>query len=551
MTQTNEKPLIVQGDGSLLLEVHNPYFDNARADIRIYAELEKSPEHIHSYRLTHLSLWNAAGTGWTADKIIESLNKWSRYPVPANTIYQIEESLSRWGLIKLLPSDQSPTLLKIEISNEHVYRQIEAKRSLNKLIEPSEGGFILRLFDRGTVKSELMDMGFPVMDMVPLKKGGKIDINLRPSPKFKIREYQKDAIKAFLGQGEPGTGFGTIVMPCGSGKTIVGLSIMARLSVQTLILTTNIAAVHQWQDELLQKTTLEPEQIAEYTGTTKGLAPVTIATYQVIVWSPDKRKSFPNFDLFHKNPWGLIIYDEVHLLPASVFRVTAEIQAIKRLGLTATLIREDGLQNQVFCLVGPKRYDIPWKKLEEEGWIASAECREIRLDLPREKHLAYAMASQRNKIRIAAENPLKIAITEKLIFENPDDQILVIGQYISQLKSVSSRLKAPIITGQTPNKNREELYERFRNREHRILVVSKVANFAIDLPEASMAVQLSGAFGSRQEEAQRLGRILRPGKSKARFFSLVTRASIEEKFAANRQRFLTEQGYQYEIEVWT
>jgi DNA excision repair protein ERCC-3 len=405
----------------------------------------------------------------------------------------------------------------------------------------------------------LIRAGWPVQDEAPLAVGESLDIVLRGESlaglPFAPRDYQAEAARAVLGSGGPGTGYGVVALPCGSGKTVVGILIMSLLKTNTLILTPNVAAVHQWIEELLDKTGLGREQIAEYSGDSKSVAPVTIATYQIITWRPHRDSDFPHFRLFRERQWGLIIYDEVHLLPAPVFRVTAELQAVRRLGLTATLIREDGAEDAVFSLVGPKRYDVPWKDLEGKGWIAEAICTEIRLDLPEQLKIPYAVARSREKYRIASENPLKKDIVLQLIENHPDDQILVIGQYISQLNMLAKLIGAPLITGKTPNGERERIYGCFKRGEVRVIVVSRVANFAIDLPDASMAIQVSGSFGSRQEEAQRLGRILRPKgrESKNRnawFFTLVSRYTVEEDFAVNRQKFLAEQGYKYSIQHW-
>jgi DNA excision repair protein ERCC-3 len=562
----DSRPLIVQGDGSLLLDVHNDYFEQSRGEISAWAELEKSPEHVHTYRISPLSLWNAAGSGWKYEAVEESLNRWSRYPVPENIITQIREILSRWGRLRLKESKppaeengenktgDSESWLLLEIDDPSIFEEIRARKSLSKWLVPVREGFLVKLVDRGTVKAELIRLGFPVVDLAPLREGDPLEIRLRDisldGKPFSIRDYQRDAVRSFIGTGEPGTGFGTVVMPCGSGKTIVGICAMAEMSTHTLILTTNVAAVHQWRNELLDKTRLAPEQIAEYTGDRKEVAPVTIATYQILTWRKNKVSPFPHFDLFRKHSWGLIIYDEVHLLPAPVFRVTAEIQSVRRIGLTATLIREDGAERDVFSLVGPKRFDIPWKELESLGWIAEARCREIRINMPDEIRISYAIAEKRRKIRLAAENPRKIDIALQLVKNRHEDQILIIGQYISQLEDIAERLKVPIITGRTPNPERDRIYNNFRKGEERVIVVSKVANFAIDLPDASVAIQLSGSFGSRQEEAQRLGRILRPKKRDSWFYSLVSRGTVEEDFATNRQRFLTEQGYRYTIDIW-
>ncbi len=566
---SDSKPLIVQGDGSLLLDVHDDSFEKSRGEISAYAELEKSPEHIHTYRISPLSLWNAAGAGWFSDEIETSLNRWSRYPVPENIITQIHDILSRWGKLRLVkvelelpegavPEDSvltdSEMWLRLEVDDTAVLEELRARKTLAKWLTPDRDGFLVRLVDRGTIKAELIRIGFPIVDLAPLKDGDPLEIRLREisldGKPFSIRDYQASAVRSFIGNGEPGTGFGTVVMPCGSGKTVVGISAMAELATHTLILTTNVAAVHQWRNELLDKTYLEPEQIGEYTGDRKEVAAVTVATYQVLTWRKNKISPFPHFDLFRKHSWGLIIYDEVHLLPAPVFRVTAEIQSVRRIGLTATLIREDGAERDVFSLVGPKRFDIPWKELEALGWIAEARCREIRINLPKESRIPYAIAEKRRKIRLAAENPRKIEIALQLVKNRHEDQILVIGQYISQLEKIADKLKVPIITGKTPNAERDRIYGDFRKGKERVIVVSKVANFAIDLPDASVAIQLSGSFGSRQEEAQRLGRILRPKEKDSWFYSLVSRGTVEEDFAANRQRFLTEQGYRYTIDIW-
>lgn len=570
----DDRPLIVQGDGSLLLDVHNPSFEDCRGEISAYAELEKSPEHVHTYRISPLSLWNAAGAGWSPPNVLKSLSGWSRYTVPENIVTQIEEILNRWGKLRLVSvdtdaRDDSPNKttsdtasatsttkendgdsnlwLKLETNDTAIREELSARKALAKWLIPADGGFLVRLVDRGTVKAELIKIGFPVEDLAPLKTGEPMEMGLKG---LQIRDYQDDALKSFLGTGEAGTGFGTVVMPCGSGKTVVGIAVMAALKTRTLILTTNVAAVHQWRNELLDKTDLAPEDIAEYTGDRKNVAPVTVATYQIITWRKGKDGPYPHFDLFRKHSWGLIVYDEVHLLPAPVFRVTAEIQSVRRLGLTATLIREDGAERDVFSLVGPKRYDIPWKELEASGWIAEARCLEIRTGLPPELRIPYAMADKRRKVRLAAENPSKIEIALQLVKNRHEDQILIIGQYISQLEAIAARLSVPIITGRTPNPEREKIYESFRCGDERVIVVSKVANFAIDLPDASVAIQLSGSYGSRQEEAQRLGRILRPKERDSWFYSLVSRGTVEEDFAVNRQRFLIEQGYRYTIDIW-
>ncbi len=547
------KPLIVQSDNTLLLDVHAEGFEEARGAISAFAELEKSPEHIHTYRMSPLSLWNAASAGLSAEDVATRLRTWSRFALPENILFSIRETISRFGKLRLLGTAESDRLF-LEVGDGAILAEIKGLKRLERYLAPDDGGFYLRLIDRGTVKQELTRIGYPVKDEAPLARGEPIEIAFRDTTasgfKFAVRDYQSEAARAFNGDGAPGSGFGTVVLPCGAGKTVVGMAIMELLKTSTLILSTNVAAVHQWIDELVDKTSLGPADIGEYSGDRKEIRPVTVCTYQVLTWSREKDGDFPHFKVFRERNWGLIIYDEVHLLPAPVFRVTAELQAVRRVGLTATLVREDGREDDVFSLVGPKRYDVPWKELEAKGWIAEANCYEVRVSLPEELRIPYAVAEKRQKFRIAAENPLKLDIARQLIENHPEDAIMVIGQYLNQLGEIARAIQAPLITGQTSNPERERIYDDFRAGRVRVIVVSKVANFAIDLPDASVAIQVSGTFGSRQEEAQRLGRILRPKERNSYFYSVVSRATVEEEFSANRQKFLTEQGYKYHIEAW-
>ena len=550
----SSKPLIVQSDASLLLDVHSDGSESARSEIAPFAELEKSPEHIHTYRISPLTLWNAASAGLSSDLIIERLERWSKFPIPENIDFLVRDTVARFGKLRLLATDD-PIRLRLEVNDPLIRSELSAQRKVAKYLTPEDDGFTVRLYDRGTIKQELIKLGYPVKDEAPLVDGDALPFSLREQTEgghpFTVRDYQHEAANIFHGKGLPGAGFGTIVLPCGAGKTIVGIAVMEILKTNTLILTTNVAAVHQWIDELMDKTTLKRDEVCEYTGDRKELGPVTVATYQILTWRPKKEGDFPHFRIFGDRRWGLIIYDEVHLLPAPVFRVTAEIQAVRRLGLTATLVREDGRQEDVFSLVGPKRYDVPWKEMEQKGWIAVANCYELRVDLPDELKIPYATADKRQRYRIAAENPRKIDITRQLIANHPEDSILVIGQYLDQLGEIARSIEAPLITGQTPNPERERIYHDFKAGVFRVIVVSKVANFAIDLPDASVAIQVSGSFGSRQEEAQRLGRILRPKERNSYFYSVISRYTSEEEFSANRQKFLTEQGYRYHIELWS
>lgn len=558
MSQPAGTPLIIQSDASLLADVHDPGFEEARAELSAFAELEKSPEHMHTYRLTPLSLWNAASAGMDAAGILTVLDLYGRFPVPDNVRFFVEDTISRFGKIRLLDTDDDRRLF-LDVPDQAVRQELLTNKRVSRYLTPHDiddlSGFLVELYDRGTIKQELIEIGYPVKDEAPLVDGdplamGLLERTANGQAAFTVRDYQDEAARSFYGTGRPGTGYGTVVLPCGAGKTIVGMKVMEIVGANTLILTTNVAAVHQWVDELLDKTSLNAEDIGEYSGDRKVIRPVTVATYQILVWRKDREEEFPHFRLFTERKWGLIIYDEVHLLPAPVFRVTAEIQAVRRLGLTATLVREDGRESDVFSLVGPKRYDVPWKELEQRGWIAEANCYEIRIDLPDGMRIEYATADKRGKFRIASENPRKLEITRQIIENHREDSIMVIGQYLSQLNALAQALQAPLITGKTPNPERERIYAAFRKGEVQVIVVSKVANFAIDLPDASVAIQVSGTFGSRQEEAQRLGRILRPKRKNSFFYSIISRYTTEEAFAANRQKFLTEQGYRYHIELW-
>jgi len=551
-------PLIVQSDMTILLDVHAPDAEPAREALGAFAALEKSPEHLHQYRISPLSLWNASAAGLRPDEVIVSLEKFTRYEIPRDVPFIIRDTMSRFGALVLREASEKEgrgsDFLELHCRDEETRTRIISDQKLAKWLVPQGKKFLLRLVDRGTVKVELLKRGYPVKDEAPLLEGSALEIALKfekpDGTRWVLRPYQDEAVRAFLGGNKPGYNYGVIVLPCGSGKTIVGMAAMVAIRKKTLIITTNIVAVHQWRNELLDKTNLEREQIGEYTGAAKEIKPVTVATYQILSWRPDKESDFPHFDLLRKQDWGLVICDEVHLLPAPVFRVVAEMQAVRRLGLTATLVREDGREGEVFSLIGPKRYDVPWKILEKKGFIAEAFCKEIRVPMDDATRLSYAVAERGRKLRIAAENPLKDDVVRFLLSHHRGESILIIGQYISQVSRYAALLDAPLITGTTPDSCREELYDAFRRGEIKVLVTSKVANFAIDLPDASVAIQISGTFGSRQEEAQRLGRILRPKEQNSFFYSLVSRYSVEEEYADNRRKFLVEQGYRYSIEAW-
>jgi DNA excision repair protein ERCC-3 len=546
-TYDPRNPLIVQSDRSLLLEVHNPLYEAARAAVSPFAELEKSPEHIHTYRLTPLSLWNAAATGLSAAAMCEALTQFAKYPVPQNVLADIADLAGRWGRVRLRKEDGE---LRLESEDAALLAELARHKSVKPYLGLPLSAQALRvpLQFRGALKQSLIAAGWPVEDLAGYVTGEALEIELR-ADRFALRDYQEDAAETFYFSGSERGGSGVIVLPCGAGKTIVGLTAMALVSQSTLILTTSRTSMQQWRRELLEKTSLQANQIVEYQSDEKRIGPVTLTTYQMLTWRPDKTEDFPHLRLFEEGAWGLIIYDEVHMLPAPVFRVTAEVQARRRLGLTATLIREDGREGDVFSLIGPKKYDAPWRDLEARGWIAKALCTEVRCRLPRALRMEYATAPPRSKFRLASENPVKLELTKRIIAHHRDAPALIIGQYLEQLQTIARELRAPLVTGKTPQRERERLYGEFRDGGLRTLVLSKVGNYALDLPDAEVLAQVSGTFGSRQEEAQRLGRVLRPKPDgrPAHFYTLVSRETDEEDFAHHRQLFLTEQGYSYRI----
>ena len=554
MSYNSANPLIVQGDRTVLLEVDNPLHAEARDALAPFAELEKSPEHIHTYRLTPLSLWNAAAAGISADAMIDALATYSKFPLPPNLPTDLNELVGRYGRVRLRRVEGTLRLTSEDVALlEELARQKGVRDYLGDRIDAFS--FVIPDAFRGVLKQALIGVGYPAEDLAGYTEGSALAIGIRAITRegfpFRVRDYQKMAVEAFHAGGDVRGGSGVIVLPCGAGKTIVGLMAMATLKKSTLVLTTSTTAVEQWRREILDKTDLADDMVATYTGDVKEIAPVTVATYQIVTYRPKKDGDFPHFALFNSQDWGLIIYDEVHLLPAPVFRITSEIQARRRLGLTATLLREDGREEDVFSLIGPKKFDVPWRVLEAKGFIAEAQCHEVRLGLPDDARMDYAVAEWRDKFRMASENTAKDDLVAQLLdrHNDPNDRVLIIGQYLKQLRRIASRFELPLITGQTSNPEREDLYGRFRRGEIRRLVLSKVGNFAIDLPDANVMVQVSGTFGSRQEEAQRLGRILRPkaGEAPASFYTLVTRDTREMDFAHHRQLFLTEQGYSYEI----
>lgn len=536
-------PLIVQSDKTVLLEVDHPRAQEARIALAPFAELERAPEHVHTYRITPLALWNSRAAGHDAEQVVHALETYSRFPVPQALLIDVAETMSRYGRVRLHKHPAHGLILESEEP------AILAELLRHKKIKPMLGAriddesIIVHPSERGRLKQELLKVGWPAEDLAGYVDGEAHPVALSTEhEQWELRDYQRMAADSFWEGGS-----GVVVLPCGAGKTMVGAAAMAKAQATTLILVTNTVAGRQWRDELLRRTTLTPEEIGEYSGEKKEIRPITIATYQVV--TRKTKGEYHALELFDSRNWGLIIYDEVHLLPAPVFRLTSDLQSRRRLGLTATLVREDGREGDVFSLIGPKRYDAPWKDLETQGFIATAECTEVRTTMTESERMVYATAENQDRYRLAACAASKLRAVDKLVAQHTGQPTLIIGAYVDQLAEIGERLHTPVVDGSTSNKKREELFSAFRNGEITTLVVSKVANFSIDLPEAAVAIQVSGTFGSRQEEAQRLGRLLRPKAdgAHAHFYTVVSRDSLDSDYAAHRQRFLAEQGYAYRI----
>ena len=537
-------PLIIQSDHTALLEVAHPAYEDARHDLSVFAELERAPEHIHTYRITRLGLWNARAAGHTADEVIATLTKYAKFPMPSNVELEIRDSMDRYGKLRIERRDADDGSQLVLVSSDAlVLREVSQSKAVAELLghQIDEVTYEIEPLSRGELKQALLKRGWPADDLAGFTPGAPHDIELIEDD-WAMRDYQRKAVDTF----ERG-GSGVVVLPCGAGKTIVGAGAMARVGAQTLILVTGAVSGRQWRDELLKRTNLTEDDIGEYSGQVKEVKPVTIATYQIL--SSRRGGAYQHLSLLSEHDWGLIVYDEVHLLPAPVFKLTAELQARRRIGLTATLVREDGREGDVFSLIGPKRFDVPWREIEAQGFIAPAACYEVRVSLDDDERLRYASAEDSERYRLASSAPVKQDVTREIIARHPGESVLVIGQYIEQLEEMAAALDAPLITGKTPIDEREKLFGEFRRGEITTLVVSKVANFSIDLPDASVAVQISGSYGSRQEEAQRLGRLLRPKSNgqQASFYTIVTADTVDQDFAQNRQRFLAEQGYAYTI----
>lgn len=549
-------PLIVQSDDSVLLDARHPDAEAARESLARFAELVKRPGDLHTYRITPLSVWNAAASGLTADEMRDGLIQFSRYDVPAGLIDRIGVWAGRYGKLTL-EADGGEGEALVLAADRDIAGELDGLGLLPDSGEPALDGRVrwrVPAGRRGELKRELTRLGFPVLDLAGYRRGGRLDVELRQADSsggpFRLRDYQERAVELFCREEGGSGGSGVIVLPCGAGKTIVGIAALARLKCEALILTPSVTSVRQWRSELLDKTTLTERDIGVYAGSEREVRPVTIATYSIMTNRSSKTEEYRHMKLFGERDWGLIIYDEVHLLPAPVFRMTADLQAKRRLGLTATLVREDGREEDVFSLIGPKRFDLFWKTLEAKGWIARVTCAEIRVPFDPAAAAEYAAAGMRARIRIAAENPAKLGVVRKLLARHAGRPMLIIGQYLRQLKQMAAAWGAPLVTGETPHDERERLYARFRSGEEPVLIVSKVANLAVDLPDAAVAVQVSGSYGSRQEEAQRIGRIMRPkpGDNECWFYTVVTEGTKETEYARRRQLFLTEQGYSYRIE---
>ena len=536
-------PLIVQSDKTVLLEIDHPKAQDARNALAPFAELERAPEHVHTYRITSLALWNARAAGHDAEEVVHVLEEYSRFPVPQPLLIDIAETMDRYGRLTLVKHPAHGLVL--ESRDAAVLAEIQRHRKIKPMLgeQIDADTVIVHPSERGRLKQELLKVGWPAEDEAGYVDGEAHPIDLSTEHEdWELRDYQQLAADSFWEGGS-----GVVVLPCGAGKTMVGAAAMSKAKATTLILVTNTVAGRQWRDELLRRTSLTPDEIGEYSGEKKEIRPVTIATYQVV--TRKTKGEFRALELFDSRDWGLIIYDEVHLLPAPVFRMTSDLQSRRRLGLTATLVREDGREGDVFSLIGPKRYDAPWKDIEAQGWIAPADCTEVRVQLSESERMVYATAEQADKYRLAATTPEKNRVVKKLLAMHPEEPALIIGAYVDQLEEIAEELDVPVIDGKTSTAKREKLYQQFRDGEITTLAVSKVANFSIDLPGASVAIQISGTFGSRQEEAQRLGRILRPKPDGggAFFYTVVTRDTLDADYAAHRMRFLAEQGYGYGI----
>lgn len=537
----SDGPLIVQSDRTVLLEVAHPLAEDARHDLAVFAELERAPEHVHTYRITRLGLWNARAAGHDADDMLGTLERYAKFPVPQTVSVDMRETVARYG--RLVVDRTEDGALRLHSDDIAVLTEVAGAKRIAPLLTEriDDRSFLVAAWARGALKQELVKLGWPAEDLAGYTPGTPHEIDLEQDD-WHLRDYQQKAVDNFFDGGS-----GVVVLPCGAGKTLVGAGAMATAKTTTLILVTNTVSARQWRDELLKRTSLTADEIGEYSGQVKEVKPVTIATYQIL--TAKRKGEYAHLALLDALDWGLVVYDEVHLLPAPVFKLTAELQARRRLGLTATLVREDGREGDVFSLIGPKRFDAPWKEIEAQGFISPAACFEVRIDLPQSERLTYAASADDERYRLAATAPAKLGVVRELVAKHAGERILVIGQYLDQIDELAEALDAPQLTGATPVDERERLYQEFREGRTPVLVVSKVANFSVDLPEATVAIQVSGSFGSRQEEAQRLGRLLRPKESglSANFYTLVARDTVDQDFAQNRQRFLAEQGYSYTI----
>ncbi len=553
MTDNTQKPVIVREDGTILLETYAAEFEQARSFLVRFADLIKSPEYIYTFKVTPVSLWNACSAGMRSNEILKQLSSFSKERIPPVFAEMVRVHMDRWGKL-VLTRENDELVLTVDIPKVRQWMNNQREIRKFQIRDPRKNRFFIKEEARGSIKRAMARAGFPVVDQAGFDEGDTLDISLRKIDRlgrpFGLRDYQQEALESFFADSAVKGGQGVVVLPCGAGKTVIGIGAMAYLKSHTLIVATSATAINQWIRELTDKTTIDPSLIGEYTGQRKTIKPVTVTNYQILTHRKSTLDDFTHMHLFEAKNWGLIIYDEVHLLPAPVFRLTTGIQAKRRLGLTATLIREDGLEKDIFSLIGPCKHYMPWKTLEEKKWIATVHCYELQNPLPEELHEEYFSGDRKQKFRVASENPDKLNIIRRLLEIHKDDHVLIIGQYLNQLKDFAKALGAPVLTGKTPQAERIIIYNRFRAGKINVLAVSKVANFAVDLPDANICIQISGTYGSRQEEAQRLGRILRPKTKDSYFYSLVTEDSLEHEFAMKRQLFLTEQGYDYTVLSW-
>jgi DNA excision repair protein ERCC-3 len=531
--------LYVQSDGTLLVNSDHSSYAGAYPDLLSFSELVQRLDPIHVYKIKPITLWQSAALGYTARQILHVLREHAAHPIPYPLQCQIVAEVGKWGKLLLQKGGRGRIVLRGDKESLERVRAIESLRDY--VIKDRTDGILLNVAYRAEIKRVLIHEGVPVVDQVGYQSALSVPLEL--SNEIRLRAYQSEAIEAFFQEvhGESGV----VVLPCGAGKTLVGIGVMQRLQLHTLILTPNESSAKQWVRELIDKTTLSPAHVSLY-APKRNLTPITVTTYQRVA-AKNRKGDRLHLRRLTSHPFGLVIYDEVHMLPAPLFRLAADLQGARRLGLTATLIREDGAETDVFSLIGAKCYEVPWKRLEQQGYLATVRCFEVRVPLSDYDNGQYLQVKRREQHRLAAQNKEKIRVVEHIVHQHDGESILIIGHYLELLNELSIILQCPIITGDTVQSDREDILRRFRSGEVRCIVLSRVANMAVDLPRASVGIQVSGLFGSRQEEAQRLGRLLRPETKEGTFYTLVSANTVEQRIAEHRQLYLVEQGYQYEV----